>query len=68
MPRQSDFEIADITDPKLTRGNNRDNIKRDIPTYEKEYAKLNINITSVSNPRSNLPVDITNDPIKTLKH
>jgi hypothetical protein len=68
MPRQPDFEIADIADPKPTRGGNRGNIERDIPTYEEEYAKLNINTTSVSNPRFNLFINITNDPIKTLKH
>jgi hypothetical protein len=68
MSRQFDFEIADIADSKPTRGTNRGNIEADIPTYEEEYAKLNIDITSVSNPRSNLPVDITNDPMKTLKH
>jgi post-segregation antitoxin (ccd killing protein) len=68
MPRQPDFEIADIADLKPTRGSNRGNIERDIPIYEEKYAKLNINTTSVSNPRSNLPVNVTNDLIKTLKH
>jgi hypothetical protein len=68
MTRKPDFEIADVPDPKLTRGINRKKIEREIPTYEEEYAKLNINTLSVSNPKSNLPVDVTNSPMKTLRH
>jgi hypothetical protein len=68
MSRQYEFEIADVADPKPTRGTNRKKIEAEIPTYEEEYAKLNINTTCVSNPRSNLPVDVTNDPMKILRH
>jgi hypothetical protein len=68
MSRQYDFEIADIADPKPTRGTNRKKIKADIPTYQHEFDKLDIDTRSISNPRSNLPMDITNDPMKTLKH
>jgi hypothetical protein len=68
MTRQPDFEIADVPDPKLTRETNRKKIESEIPTYEKDYAKLNINILSVSNPKSNLAVNVTNSPIKTFKH
>jgi hypothetical protein len=67
MTRQPDFEIADVPDPKSTRGTNRKKIEILIPTYE-EYVKLNIDTTFVSNPTSNLPVEITNSPIKTLRH
>jgi hypothetical protein len=68
MTRQPDFEIADVPDPKPTRGTNRKKIEILIPTYEEEYVKLNIDTTSISNPTSNLPVEITNSPIKTLRH
>jgi hypothetical protein len=68
MTRKPDFEIADVPDPKPTRGTNRKKIEPGIPTYEEEYAKLNINTFSVSNPKSNLPVDVTNSQMKTLRH
>jgi hypothetical protein len=68
MSRQYDFEIADIADPKPKRGSNLGNIEADLPTYEEAYEKLDINTTMPSNPRSNLPVEVTNDPMKTLKH
>jgi post-segregation antitoxin (ccd killing protein) len=68
MTRQSDFEIADVPNPKSTREINRKKIEILIPIYEEEYVKLNIDITSVSNPTSNLPVEITNSSIKTFRH
>jgi hypothetical protein len=68
MTRQPDFEIADVPDPKPTRGTNRKKIESEIPTYEEDYAKLNINTLSVSNPKSNLAVDVTNSPMKTFKY
>jgi hypothetical protein len=68
MSCQYEFEIADVADPKPTRGTNRKKIEVEIPIYEEEYAKLNINTTCVSNPRSNLPVNVTNDPMKTLRN
>ena len=68
MSRQPDFEIADIPDPKPTRGANRKKIEAELSIYEYDYAKLNINTLSVSNPKSNLPVDVTNSPMKILRH
>jgi hypothetical protein len=68
MSRRYNFEIADIADPKPTRGTNRKKIEADIPTYQHEFDKLDIDTRSISNPRSNLPMDVTNDPMKTLKH
>jgi len=68
MSRQPDFEIADIPDPKPTRGANRKKIEAELPTYEHDYAKLNINTLSLSNPKSNLPLAVTNSPMETLRH
>jgi hypothetical protein len=68
MSRQPDFEIADIPDPKPTRGANRKKIEAELSIYEYDYAKLNINTLSFSNPKSNLPLAVTNSPMETLRH
>lgn len=68
MSRQPDFEIADIPDPKPKRGAIRKKIEAEFPTYEHDYAKLNINTLSASNPKCNLPIAVTNSPMKTFRH
>jgi hypothetical protein len=68
MSRQPDFEIADISDPKSTRGANRKKIEAELLTYEHDYAKLNINTFSFSNPKSNLSLVVTNSLMEILRY
>jgi hypothetical protein len=68
MSRGPQNEIPDISDPKPSRNVKISACEAEIPTYETEYANLNIH--PMENPiiYSNLPHVVMDDPMSVFKH